>query len=78
MSLAYLKQIHRRHESTFIKKEGILPRLKKIPVLTLNCDEDFENNPALMKKHTENIYSFLMQTSTLMSPKEKPLYTVAP
>lgn len=76
LSFAYLKQIHHRHESTFLKKEGILPRLKKVPVLTLNCDEEFESNPAVMKKHAETIYLFLLQTGAITPIKQAQSHAV--
>lgn len=68
ISLAYLKQIHARHESLLVKKDGVLPQLKRVPVLVLDCSQDFERNPAQMHKHIHAIRTFLMQTGTTLSP----------
>lgn len=68
VSFAYIKQIHHRHESFLVKKEGILPHLKKVPVLTLDCNEDFEHNPANLHRMMHNIQSFLLQTGSFISP----------
>ena len=61
MSLAYLKQIHQRHETFLIKKEGILPHLKKVPVLILDCDEEFENDSYQFHRHMHALQKFIMQ-----------------
>ena len=68
LSFAYLKQIHRRHESFLTKKEGILPHLKRVPVLILNCNEEFETNPAQLHRHMHAIQSFLVQTGAAIQP----------
>ncbi|EKD48935.1 MAG: dihydroxyacetone kinase 2 [uncultured bacterium] len=68
LSLAYLKQIHHRHEAFLIKKDGILPDLKRVPVLTLDCNEEFENNPAQLHRHMHAIESFLVQTGAHIPP----------
>lgn len=80
LSFAYLKQIHRRHESFLIKKEGILPHLKKVPILTLDCNEDFEHTPANLHRLMHTIESFLHQTGSAMKPyqhKHPPHHSVA-
>lgn len=68
LSFDYLKQIHKRHEMFLVKKEGILPHLKRIPTLILNCNEDFEENPAQLHRHVHAIESFFMQTGSFITP----------
>jgi deoxyadenosine/deoxycytidine kinase len=68
LSFTYLQQIHKRHESFLIKKEGILPHLKRVPVLILNCNEDFEQNTSQLHKHLHAIESFLTQTGSIVTP----------
>ncbi len=71
LSLAYLKQVHQRHEMFLVKKKGILPHLKRIPVLVLDCNKEFEQNPAQLHQHIHAIQSFLLQTgSTITSYKQ--------
>ncbi len=67
MSLAYLKLIHQRHESFLIRKEGILPHLRRIPVLILDCDDEFENNETQLQNHIDQVKLFLGQTGTLIT-----------
>jgi deoxyadenosine/deoxycytidine kinase len=67
LSFGYLKQIHKRHEQFLIKKNGILPHLKRVPVLVLNCDEDFEQNSTQLDEHIQKIQSFLTQTGAFIA-----------
>lgn len=68
LSFDYLKQIHKRHEMFLMKKESILTSLKRVPVLVLNCNEDFEENPIQLHRHFHTIESFLIQTGSLIKP----------
>jgi deoxyadenosine/deoxycytidine kinase len=59
ISLAYLEQLHNCHERFLVEKTNIPPELQKVPVLLLDCNEDFEHNPALFQEHTERIKEFV-------------------
>jgi deoxyadenosine/deoxycytidine kinase len=62
ISFAYLKQIHEHHEKFLIKKDGVANDLKDVPVLLLNCNEEFEENPDIFEQHTQKLQDFLLQT----------------
>ncbi len=62
ISLTYLKQIHEHHETFLIEKEGLLPELKTVPVLILDCNEEFESNPAKQHELFEQVQNFMLQT----------------
>ncbi len=62
ISLSYLKQIHEHHENFLIHKEGLLPELKTVPVLILDCNEDFEDNAAKMQELFEKVQDFMLET----------------
>ncbi len=68
ISLAYLKQIHDRHEALLVKKEGVLPQLKRVPVLVLDCNSEFIHNPSQLHRHMHTVQSFLTQTGSMISP----------
>lgn len=59
VGLSYLTSVHDKHEEWLIKKENIRPSLVPIPVLVVNCDEDFENNPVVFAKIKEQIADFM-------------------
>lgn len=58
VSLEYLTMIHHKHEDWLINKIGIPPYLKNVPVLSLECDTDFEFNESELLKHFTAIENF--------------------
>lgn len=66
--LEYLEQIHVCHERFLLHKENVLPELKNIPVLILECNEEFEIHAPTMHAHVKKIVNFLESTYT---PREK-------
>ncbi|MBA3954623.1 deoxynucleoside kinase [Candidatus Dependentiae bacterium] len=61
VSLDYLTLLHAKHESWLVGKQGIAANLKQVPVLILECNEEFENNPRVQKEHMIKIAQFLDQ-----------------
>ena len=60
MTLKYLKQIHQRHEDFLLHKKNILPELKTVPVLVLNCNAEFETDLKQLKEHLDKVEQFLI------------------
>lgn len=58
LSLGYLKQIHARHQEFLINKQDIDPLLVDVPVLVLDCNEDFEQNTKNFEKHVAAVQDF--------------------
>jgi len=63
ITLAYLKQIHQKHEGFLIHKKGILPELKQVPVLRLDCNQEFETDEVAFQKHLDKISDFIKSYS---------------
>lgn len=59
LALDYLKSIDQRHEEFLITKIGVLPELKKIPVLVLDCNEEFETNSVMLQRHLDAVQEFM-------------------
>lgn len=71
VTLSYLEQIDQRHEELLIKKQNILESLKNVPVLTLNCNDEFETNADLLAEHLQSVQYFMHKTfNPLQSKKE--------
>ncbi len=58
ISLDYLHSIHKKHEQWLIEKNDIDIKLNDVPVLILECNEDFENNNEQWLRHYTQIQNF--------------------
>lgn len=71
VSLEYLKMLHEKHENWLVKKTGIDESVRNIPVLVLQCNEDFEHNISEQIKHVQKIVDFFnIQSAMRMNHKE--------
>ncbi len=59
ISLEYIQQIHNCHESFLVEKKDILAELQDVPVLILDCNDEFETTPEQFKKHAKAVASFI-------------------
>jgi len=62
ISLGYLEQIDRRHQDFLIHKIDVLPELAQVPVLVLDCNQEFEENPKKFDEHLARVWEFMKQT----------------
>jgi deoxyadenosine/deoxycytidine kinase len=69
LPLDYLYQIDTQHEKFLCKNEDILPALKKIPVLILDCNQEFEQDSDQFKEHCRSVQTFLTLTQCEMHNK---------
>ncbi len=47
------------------RKTSIMPSLKKVPVLTLDCNQEFEADVAQFEHHLSAVKNFIQQTTQL-------------
>lgn len=73
ITLAYQKQIDKRHDDFLLHKKNLITDLKNIPVLIINCDEEFETNPKKFQEHCARVEEFICQTSINNSKKQPTL-----
>jgi len=59
VTLAYIKQIEKYHEQFLVEKRNIFENLKNVPVLILDCNEDFIKNEQNMQKHIFKVKKIL-------------------
>jgi len=71
--LQYLTALHDKHESWLVGKDGIEDYIKDVPVLILDCTQDFESDPELCKKYAQQIIDFFAFDCNLDLPVHKNL-----
>jgi deoxyadenosine/deoxycytidine kinase len=59
ISLEYIKQIHQCHEDFLVHKKNLLTELKNVPVLILNCNEEFEADAEMFDLHAQKVFAFV-------------------
>jgi deoxyguanosine kinase len=69
--LDYLQQIDARHKAFLIDKVDVLPELKNVPVLTIDCNNEFESDPATQALVVAQIEQFLHATKMNLTQSSK-------
>jgi deoxyadenosine/deoxycytidine kinase len=59
ISFEYIQQIDACHEDFLVKKKGILDDLQSVPVLVLDCNEEFEKDRAIFAAHAQKVAEFV-------------------
>lgn len=59
ISLTYIKQIHDCHEDFLVHKKDLLAELLQVPILILDCNEEFERNSEQFAMHAGELASFV-------------------
>lgn len=60
---SYLQSLHAKHEEWLIEKKNVAAYLQDVPVLVLETDVEFENDPAQMQVYLERIAEFMRKAS---------------
>lgn len=62
-NLEFLTNLHNRHEDWLVNKIDLPDFLKDVPVLIIDCDQDFEQDEQRQKKMLEEIANFMNVSS---------------
>jgi len=72
--MPYFEALHKKHEDWLINKQEILSTIEHIPVLELDCNEEFENNPKKQASHINAVRDFIEESSLRKAfPPRSPL-----
>lgn len=70
ITLEYLQQIDARHEEFLIKKNNVIDEIKNVPVLVLDCNQDFEHCPEVFQEHVAKLKQFVHATKQAAANKQ--------
>ncbi|MBL4587933.1 deoxynucleoside kinase [Candidatus Babeliales bacterium] len=59
IAFSYLQALHEQHEQWLIHKKNIDPQISNVPILSLDCNENFEENKQVQNKHLEELQHFM-------------------
>ncbi len=76
ISLAYLRQVHEKHEQFLVAQKDLLSELKEVPLLVLDCNQEFETDEAMLKSHLDKIEAFLVKTAPRLNNLNKELSSI--
>ena len=60
---SYLELLHDRHEDWLIHGKDVMPWLENTPVLVLDCDAEFEVDPAEQQHHLKELEMFIARVT---------------
>jgi len=73
ITLSYVKEIDSWHDKFLIKREGILDNIKQVPVLELDCNQDFIENNSNFTQHVMKIKNFINKTPINLNINKKEI-----
>lgn len=60
----YLQALHKKHDDWLIERKDVTPSMSHCPVLTVDCNEEFEKDPIKLSEHIKQIRLFIEQINT--------------
>lgn len=70
-TLDFFKRLGKLHDDFLIHQVDIKPQIKNVPVLVLDCNQEFEKDDKQLKNHLDKIQEFLIDTQIQLKPKNK-------
>ncbi len=71
--LSYLKALHTKHEEWLIEKKNVEELVAKVPILQLDCDIEFEQDPLGKSTVIAQVAHFVDTLRGVMPPAQQPV-----
>ena len=69
--LDFFERLGKLHDDFLIEKKNVKKEIKDVPVLVLDCNEEFESNEKKLHEHLERVQQFLLDTQMLIPTKKE-------
>lgn len=63
----FFEHLGKLHDDFLINKKNVSSKIKDIPILVLDCNQEFEQDEAVLKSHLEKVQKFMLDTQLKMS-----------
>jgi len=70
-TLDFFRLLGTLHDNFLIHKKEVKPQIKDVPVLVLDCNEEFESDKTKLEEHLHNVQAFLLDTQAQLQHKNK-------
>lgn len=60
--LEFLTQLGQLHDDFLIHKKNVIQNIKKVPVLILDCNQEFETDERVLLSHLDKVQQFMLDT----------------
>jgi len=70
-TLDFFKLLGKLHDDFLVHKKNVKSQIQNVPVLVLDCDEEFETNPKRLKEHLHAVQQFLLDTQVQLQHKNR-------
>jgi deoxyadenosine/deoxycytidine kinase len=61
--MAYFEALHKKHEDWLVHKHELLSTIQNIPILTLDCNDEFEDNIDKQEEHIDAVKGFIKKAA---------------
>ena len=76
--LDFFERLGQLHDDFLIHKKNVKKEIQDVPVLVLDCNEEFETNEKKLQEHLDRVQQFLFDTQVRMpvKPQEKEMQNI--
>ena len=74
--LEFFEQLGKQHDDFLIHKKNVAPNIQSVPVLVLDCNQEFESDEKVLQSHLQKVQEFMIDTQINLKHKNKIKETI--